>query len=611
MKKINYFRGIFLGLFLATLLLGFASASTLALWNFDSENLTPNVDLNSGATLTLSDARTANYVNGNPDTGKALSVHDWDVADRYLEISINTSNYENLFLKLDEKRGTFDSSNFKIQYSSDGTTFTDLASSSTAISSAFSATPMHTFDLSSISVLDNKSNIKLRIVVPDAATTAAGTWHLDNIKVEATAIDEEPVYDYPEEIQDCKSIGNRGGNLVVDIRDISVSKGFGKDNSWQVFDEVEVEIRVKNTGSDYIENIQLTWGVYNSELESWLVDEEEADFDLKSRATETITVSFRVDDISEIEDAIDEGALDNYVFYVWAQGEDEEYDFDDTCEFDSEDVEIESERDFVVLKEINHGETARCGGKLEISGVAWNIGKRDQEDVSVQIYNRELGIIQTVSLGDIDAFSEADLPFSFSYTLPENLSVKSYQIKYTVLDRRGNVYENSADKTAVFYSTLKIDACEIKPEISLDASLESQAKAGKTLEIKIIVNNTGSQTRGYSLNLKGYSSWAEMESIEPATFILESNEAKEVLIKLKVNRDAEGEKALEAEIYSEGEFVYSQPIALTVKPSFSFDLGSWFSQAKLSENWHIWAIAIVNLALVVTIIVVAIKVMKK
>lgn len=611
MNKTNYLEKIFLGLFLVTLLLGFANAATLASWTFDSESLTPNVDLNSGATLTISDARTASYVSGNPDTGKALSVHDWDVAGRYFEVSLNTSNYKDLILKLDEEKGTVDSTNFKIQYSSDGTTFTDLASSTTSISSAFSATPMHTFDLSGISALEDDSNIKLRIVVIEAATTSTGTLHLDNVKIEATEIVTEPEYDDPSEIQECKDTGNLGGNLVVDIRDISVSKGFGKDNTWQVFDEVEVELRVKNTGDDYIENIQLTWGVYNTELESWLIDDEEADFDLKSRDTETITVSFKVDDISEIEDAIDEGALGNYVFYVWAQGEDEEYDFDDTCEFDSEDVEIESERDFVVLKDIVHDETVRCNGVLDISGVVWNTGSRDQEDVSVQIYNRDLGINQAVSIGDIDAFSEADSSFSFSYTLPGNLSVKSYQIKYTVLDRRGDVYENSDDKTSVFYSTLKVDACETNPELILDASLESQAKAGRILEIKIIVNNTGSQTRGYSLNLKGYSSWAEMQSIEPATFILEADEAKEVLVKLKVNRDAEGEKVLEAELYSEGEFVYSQPIALTVKPSFSFDLGSWFSKANLSQNWHIWAIALINLVLVVTIIVVAIKVMKK
>lgn len=606
MNKTNYFGKIFLGLFLATLLLGFANAATtVAEWRFEglvSSFLTPNVDITSSAKLEISDSR--DYSNVSGTSGQAISIGDWDSEGRYLEISLDSSNYKDLVLRFDERKWGLDIENFSIQYYN-GTSFVNLQTN-LPLNTTYTS---HIFNFSSINFLDDNSNVKLRIVLLGADTT--GTWHLDNIKVEATAIGSEPVYDYPQEVQECKDTGNLGGNLIVEIRDISVTKGFGKDNTWQVFDEVEVEFRVKNTGAEYIENIQLTWGVYNTELESWLIDEEESDFDLDSRDTETITVSFKVDDISEIEDAIDEGALDNYIFYVWAQGEDEEYDFDDTCEFDSQDVEIESERDFVVLKEITHDETARCGSRLEISGVVWNTGSRDQEDVSIQIYNKELGINQAVSIGDIDSFSEADLPFSFSYTLPGNLSVKNYQIKYTVLDRRGDIYENSDDKTSVFYSTLKIDACETKPEIRLDASLESQAKAGKTLEIKIMVNNTGSQTRGYSLNLKGYSSWAEMESIEPATFILESNEAKEVLVKLKVNRDAEGEKVLEAEVYSEGEFVYSQPIALAVNPSFSFDLGSWFSQVKLAQNWHIWVIAIVNLTLVVTIIVVAIKVMKK
>ncbi|HOW36952.1 MAG TPA: putative S-layer protein [Candidatus Pacearchaeota archaeon] len=596
-----------LGIFLLVLVLGLTSAITIAEWNFDSQDLDPNVDVTSSAELEISDSRTDNYVDGNPaDTGKALSVGNWSIENRFIELTLDTSDYKDIILKLDEKKGsTLTASNFSVQYHN-GAGFVNF-STNVPIASSFGSTPMHTFNLSSISYLEDNSEIKLRLVIPE---TSAGNWHLDNIKIEATEIGSDVTTEDPEEIQECADIGNLGANLVTEIRDMGVSNGFGKDDEWYVFDEIEVEVRVKNSGSDYIENIVVHWGVYNTELESWLIDEEENDFDLDSKESETITISFKVDDLSEIEDAVDADALSKYVLYVWTTGEDEEFDFDDTCSFKSENVDIKTERDFVVLKDITHEENVKCGSIVDVSATVWNIGSRDQEDVSIEVYNQELGINQEIPVGDIDAFE--DSLFSFNYNLPSNLTEKSYQIRYSVLDRRGDAFENSEDDPAVFYTSIKVDSCGPAPEeVLVTAALESEAKAGRKLAIKATITNNGDNLRGYSLNLKDYSTWAEMLSVEPTTFVVSAGETKEVLITLQVNREAEGEKTFDIEVYSEGTFLKAQPVSVLINPTFNFDLGRFFSGLANKNNWYIWGIAALNLALVVTIIIVAIKVMKK
>ena len=131
----------------------------------------------------------------------------------------------------------------------------------------------------------------------------------------------------------------------------------------------------------------MEWGLYNLETGEWVIDDEENDFNLKDGDEETLIITFQLDDLDEFEDN------EEYVFYAWATGEDDEFDGNKTCTSDSEGIEIIIEKDFVILDDIEFSEVVQCGAEVQILADVWNIGDDDQYDVYVVIYNKELVMI--------------------------------------------------------------------------------------------------------------------------------------------------------------------------------------------------------------------------
>jgi len=50
------------------------------------------------------------------------------------------------------------------------------------------------------------------------------------------------------------------------------------------------------------------------------------------------------------------------------------------------------ESDFVVLDNFDIPDTVQCGDTVTITADAWNIGDNDQDEVSIFVTNKELGI---------------------------------------------------------------------------------------------------------------------------------------------------------------------------------------------------------------------------
>jgi len=57
----------------------------------------------------------------------------------------------------------------------------------------------------------------------------------------------------------------------------------------------------------------------------------------------------------------------------------------------------EVEEDFVVLSKFQFPESVSCGDEVQIIASVWNIGDSDQDEVSVRIFNTELGITKQIS----------------------------------------------------------------------------------------------------------------------------------------------------------------------------------------------------------------------
>ena len=396
---------------------------------------------------------------------------------------------------------------------------------------------------------------------------------------------------------------NLGNNLKIEIEDINV-EGFGKDEEWFPLDEIEIEVEVENDGQEDIDDIVIEWGLYNSETGDWVIDDEENDFNLKDGDKETVMITFKLDDIDEFEDN------GEYVFYVWATGEDDDFERNDSCVSTSESIEIVIEDDFVVLDNIQIPDTVQCGEDVQILADVWNIGEDDQDDVYVLVYNKALGINEEIIMGDIDAFEDANTPFKFNFRVPSDAEEKIHNIKFTVYDEDNDIYENSEDDKAVFNVLIKVEGnciAEAAP-VSVSTTIESGGKAGEELIVKVSIKNIGDEAATYTLNVAGYAEWADSAKLSPSDELtLVAGESANVLITFDVNEDAVGKESL-------FDIVFSGDASVTqhVSPGILIEKSGWsITGWNIRENPYIWGIGLFNIILIVVIVIVAIRLARK
>lgn len=129
----------------------------------------------------------------------SYSSTNWAVGD-YYQFQVSTSNYYNILIRFDQFGSATGPANFKVQYSTDGTTFSDFASnthtipsSSTWIASNYLSQYNFSYDLSAITALNGASTVYIRLVdnsttsIGGATVGAAGTGRVDNFTITGTA----------------------------------------------------------------------------------------------------------------------------------------------------------------------------------------------------------------------------------------------------------------------------------------------------------------------------------------------------------------------------------------------------------------------------------------
>jgi hypothetical protein len=386
------------------------------------------------------------------------------------------------------------------------------------------------------------------------------------------------------------------GNLKVDIRDINVIGFSDNDDEWYLLDEVEIEIRIDNDGDEDVENIEVEYALYSSDGDLIFNDDVD-ELDIDEGDDETLTFTFEID-----PDDFDSDNED-YILYVKATGEiaDGVNEGENTCDSDSQNVKVIFDRDFVILDNIEiTPETAQCSSTVRLTADAWNIGSRDQNDVEVLISSSSLKISQRVEVGDIDTIENEKI--SFEFTIPEDAPERTHSIELVVYDEDGDIYESDNDDESRFSIHINVDgACGvIGDSVSVDASLESDAKAGKDLIVKTIITNTGNKILTFNLVASDYSDWADTASFSQNSVALNAGESKEITLTLGVKKDSSGEQSFNIDVSSDGELVMTQPVSVDIEKSgLSFDLG---------DSWYLWAIGALNIILVIIIIIVAIRV---
>ena len=183
-----------------------AHADTIADWTFDSTAPATagpfSPEVGAGAASGFHASTTTYSAPVGNGSAHSFSSNGWSVGD-YYQFRVSTTNLQNVQLSWDQTGSTTGPKDFELQYSVNGTSFSDLLSYSILANSdpnAWSSTgapkAMFTFtqDLSSLSILDNQSNVYFRLV--DRDTTAlrgdtvasGGTDRVDNVIITASPV---------------------------------------------------------------------------------------------------------------------------------------------------------------------------------------------------------------------------------------------------------------------------------------------------------------------------------------------------------------------------------------------------------------------------------------
>ncbi|EMY79938.1 secreted outer membrane protein [Psychroflexus gondwanensis ACAM 44] len=108
---------------------------------------------------------------------------------KHLDFNFSSEGYKNLSLSFWSRRSPAGFSSNTIEYSTDGTTFTSFPTGS-PFDPALSPGGLLSFNLSSVTSIDNQSNLVIRIVF-NGATDANGNNRIDNVKLEGEFLNDQ------------------------------------------------------------------------------------------------------------------------------------------------------------------------------------------------------------------------------------------------------------------------------------------------------------------------------------------------------------------------------------------------------------------------------------
>ena len=410
--------------------------------------------------------------------------------------------------------------------------------------------------------------------------------------------------------------------------------GNGDENEWQPLDKVEVEVRLHNNDDVDLRDVIFKVGLFEQgttknviEDMTWVsTDEDEYDLgDVDSgESSSRYTFEFRVNP-SEIK-------LDkNYLLVVKAYPDSKE---STTCidyssgltesglgsskYFGEVSVKGESSRDKMVIvddyKASENPVQAQCGEEVNLLADIYNIGTKDFEDrIKVNLYNQELGLnVNEVVLGDLGSGETTKVNFHF--TTPKNIKEKVYPLSlatYYDYKESGDIYRETSSDTFTFYLDVKNCVVVVTSDVLVSATLESEAKAGQEVSVKISLTNTGETGKIFVVEASDYDSWGEA-SVGSATIFIPAGGSADSVLKFNAKEDAVGEKTFNVKVSSEGRLLQTQPVALTIEESEEESKGFFGTLFNsLTKNKSLLALAILNIIVIILIIIVVLRISRR
>jgi len=405
----------------------------------------------------------------------------------------------------------------------------------------------------------------------------------------------------------------KGTNISLSSLDIRNS---GEDDTiWRPLDNVRVRVDLDNNGATDLRDVVVKMGLIDSsgrdvvrKLEFTTNDEEEYTLGtVKSGDTETVTIEFKVPADFKTE---------NYklVFKAYSKKTGESnLCADSVSQSIVEDISVETESDsgkFIAFSNIKIDPfEVTCKDTITLSFDTVNIGEDNQDQVKVNVYNKELGIETSTEIKQ--GLDRGDKQASlFSFVIPAGLTDKTYIIELTSeYDYRNGLYRQSSDNPERV--ALKVFGCSAGSGVgsasSITASLQSDATPGKEMLVAVTVKNTDTKSATFIVDITGYSEWATLNTISDRVLTLNAGESKTIQLSLTPSKDATGEQKFTLTAKS-GDITQTKQVIV--------DLGGASSGISsftnlFANNKVAWVVGFVNLVLIVLIILVAVRISRR
>ncbi|MDO8564003.1 MAG: putative S-layer protein [Nanoarchaeota archaeon] len=410
----------------------------------------------------------------------------------------------------------------------------------------------------------------------------------------------------------CKN-GEVGTNLT--ISDVNINNDRGDDFEWKPLDKIKVDVDVDNNGDNNIRNVQVEIELLDSSGKTVVKKLEFSDADDQKKDIGTINENDHEKATFEfvVPADFDEG---NYKLAVKAYsktlGEDKmcadtSSTLSDTS-FQTVEVIRESDKGkFIVFDNIKFSPTeATCTDSVTLSFDAVNVGDQDQDQVRVFIKSSALKIDTSVEIRD--NLNQGDKKtLSYTFDVPAGLADKLYTIElsseYDYRKSTDSYKESSDNAKQVLY---KVFGCtpvvNAQNKVTINAALTSDAQAGLPLTVKATVTNNQGTSGIFSVSVKGYESWSDLDTVSDRIVQLANGQSKDITLSFNVDEKASGEQSFILETKSDSGETQQKEIVVNVEPKAGFSLGNAFE-----GNGLIWVIGIINVILIVLIIVVAVK----
>lgn len=403
--------------------------------------------------------------------------------------------------------------------------------------------------------------------------------------------------------------GKAGNNLSMDI---SISSSGDDDEQWKPLDTITVDVDIENKGNDRVRDIFVKMGLFDStgkdvsnDLDFNSDGEEEIDLgSLDEDETDTATFEFRVP--ADLNDGDYRLAIKIYGDNVGEKYEclDTSTDLDKTV---YQTIKIEKESDegrFITFEDTKISpQESTCGDLVTLTTDVYNVGDDEQDQVRVRLVNTKLGINLAAEIKkNMDSGDKETVVFSFP--IPSNTAAGTYSLELNAdYDYKRNDYGESTDETT--FVRFPVLGCTSGASlitgniVAINALLDSDAKAGKTISVKSTITNIANESRTFAIDVTDFESWAALNSVSSRLVTLAPGASTEVTISLKVKDGISGAQTFNIKAQSADKLTTRQ-VAVNVAGSSGWTLPSL-------GNTGLWIIGIVNVILIILIIVVAVR----